>query len=32
MTTDVITPTLSEIRGRTSEARTLQVTDGSLDR
>ena len=32
MTMDGITPTISEIRGRTLEARTLQVTAGSLDR
>ncbi|KAF6074852.1 lymphocyte transmembrane adaptor 1 [Phyllostomus discolor] len=29
---DVITPTLSQIRGRTSEPGTLQVTPGRLDR
>ncbi|XP_029791383.1 lymphocyte transmembrane adapter 1 [Suricata suricatta] len=29
---DTITPTVSEIRGGTSEARTLQETGGSLDR
>ncbi|XP_027976136.1 lymphocyte transmembrane adapter 1 isoform X1 [Eumetopias jubatus] len=29
---DSITPALSEIRGRTSDARTLRVTAGSLDR
>ncbi|XP_058556500.1 lymphocyte transmembrane adapter 1 isoform X1 [Neofelis nebulosa] len=32
MAMDMITPTLSEIRGGTSEARTLQETGGSLDR